>query len=125
MEVDITGGAWRIRMSHTLPLSSACMNGLYRLAEQLHQRISLFQRFRFERSPANPNLYDYRIWLTDTRLWKQTFLFAGPRDDNPTQTFDVAPGWKPSEFTPHREWRELMVDLRNSADASLVRVDPV
>jgi hypothetical protein len=89
------------------------------------RRIPLFQKFKWERDATNPNLYDYRIWLSDGRQWTQTLLFSAPVDQKPKETFSVNPGWDEDEFMPHRAWRTLMIRARNDLGCSLLRIDPV
>ena len=55
--------------------------------------------------------YKYVVKHADGRQWKQTIVFAAADDTDPTMTFDIAPAWKMSEFTPGRAVRDELVKL--------------
>lgn len=124
MNLDLIEASWRLRMTYgTDRLSGSVLGRWHKAACQLRAGVPL-QRFKFERSVGSPQVYDYRIWLLDGRIWQQDVTFMSANDTNPSMTFSVPAGWKLSEFAAHREWRDLMVEVRNSMDATLVRLDP-
>jgi len=124
MVIDIDASGWRLRMTYGQPgLNGSHLQRLIDLAAVIHQAMPL-DRFRFQQDDATPEVYSYRIWLIDGRQWKQEITFESPLDEDPSMIFDVAPGWKLSEFSAHRDWRALMVDLRNGLGATDVRLDP-
>lgn len=121
VNVDLTAGIWRTRMTYSVDALGGDL--LRRLVDLGDRLIGLpLLRFRFEQVDATA-VYLYRIWLTDGRLWRQELTFASGNDPDPLLTFEVVPGWKLSEFVPHRELRDFMVQLRNQLGASVVRID--
>jgi hypothetical protein len=102
------GGVWLL----------ALLNGSRDLREAMP-----LNRFRFRQDGTDPNLYEYRFWLTDGRQWRQNILFASAEDGDPTMTFNVSDGWRLGEFAPQRTWRQLMVTLRTELNATEVRID--
>lgn len=122
--IDVTENGWRTRVSYgATAMSYPELSALLGITMAVRSMVPL-ERFKFERDANDPLVYDYRIWLTGGRIWKQTLSFVGATDSNPTMTFDVAPGWKLSEFAAHRELRDAMVRMRNRYDLWLARLDP-
>jgi hypothetical protein len=122
--IDLTENGWRTRLTYSVG-AFGCpeLTALWTITMGFRSLLEL-ERFRFERDGGNPLQYDFRIWLTGGRVWKQTLIFAGPGDADPTMTFDVTPGWKVSECAAHRDLRDAMVRFRNKHDLSLARLDP-
>lgn len=119
--LDLTVGACRVRMTYSTPLGVNHFIGLVSVGHAMSDAISL-DWAEFQQRPAQP-IYDYRVRLQDGRVWRQVITFAGASDFNPDMTFNVNPGWSLNEFSAMREWRLQCIGLRNSASASLIRLD--
>ncbi len=62
---------------------------------------------------ATAGVYTFDIEHSDARIWKQTIDFRGDEDD-PMITFDVTPGWKPSEFLRNPEVQLNVIKARKT-----------
>lgn len=120
--VDITFGVWRLRATAAGELTPGQLEAVWMILQVLTAGVPLL-RFRFEAEGGTGLIYRYRIWLTDGRTWDQTLTFSNATDPDPTLTFSVSPGWKLSEFQPHRSLRDQVIALRNVSALSLLRVD--
>lgn len=120
--VDITFGAWRLRATAAGALTPGQLEAVWMVLQLLTSGVPLL-RFRFEAEGGTGLIYRYRIWLTDSRIWDQTLTFANAADSDPILSFSVSPGWKLSEFMPHRDLRDQVILLRNGSGLSSLRVD--
>lgn len=121
-DLDLTVGACRIRMTYSAPLSVNHFNSLVSTSHAMSTALALdWAKLEI----TAPNVYDYRIRLQDSRMWRQTLTFSGAIDADPSMTFTVQPGWLLSEFTAQREWRAEVISLRNAVGATLIRLDHV
>lgn len=123
MDIDLTENGWRTRVTYEGEIGYEALNQMLAVVMSFRSAVAL-DHFRFARDGINPLLYDYRIWLTDGRIWKQDITFDAGFEDDPLMTFTVQPAWRESEFVAHRELRREMSVLRNAYGASLVRIDP-
>lgn len=58
-----------------------------------------------------PIVFNYKIKTKDNRNWNQTITFDKP--DDPLQTFNVAEGFRLSEFKHQRAIRDCLVALNS------------
>lgn len=120
-ELDLTVGGCRVRMTYgASSLSANHVTSLVTIGHAMSEALDL-DWARFEET--SNNTFTYEIRLDDGRTWRQVITFIGGNDGNPDMTFQVAPGWSLTEFTAQRDWRLQCVSLRNSVDATLIRLD--
>jgi len=86
------------------------INRIYMLLKDLYKAVPL-TKFVFKRQVGSEVMYDYKIFTVDSRVWKQILDFSSSGDLNVVQTFNVSPGWRLREFTPHRELRDTVSRL--------------
>lgn len=119
MNLDITLGEFRLRMTHSAAVTAGDVEALLRSLEELIAGLPL-DRARFEGAGA---AYTYRIWLIGGRLWQQDVTFQSAPDNDPLMTFSVVPAWKESEFVCQRAWRASCKAMRNRCGCTLLRID--
>lgn len=122
MNLDLTEANWRIRATYTKGvMSSDALKRTHTVLVAAREALPML-RFRFE---LDSSTYNYRVWLTDGRLWQQTVTFAGDPDPDPGMTFNVPVPWKLTEFAALRDLRNLAVEWRNFYGCTSLRLDPV
>lgn len=91
-----------------LLLSSKEVSGLTALVDRFNRTVPL-SLFRVWLTSPDTHTFTYRFTATDGRLWQQTLRFD--TDADPKMTFSVPDGWRASEFSIHREIRDIVVRL--------------
>lgn len=122
MQLDLTVGSCRVRMTYANDLS---VNHLVSLVTIGHAMSAAIDLDWAEFEETSNEIYDYQIQLQDARLWRQVISFTGANDPNPVMTFNVNPGWELDEFSAQRDWRVQCISLRNSVGATNIRLDHV
>lgn len=68
------------------------------------------QSFDVSKAPGpDPLLYTYDFTAADGRSWHQQFRL--PVGDEPSMNFEFEDFWKKSEFVPHRDVRDRVLDM--------------
>lgn len=97
-----------IQPNGTIPADTADLFALFRQLCDMHAGTPLSEFLLDKREPP-AGRFLYRITAADGREWKQYLHFDGSADS--IQTFDVNPGWRPSEYVRHRPVRNAVLSL--------------
>lgn len=101
-----------------LPSNDGDLRNLLDALFALHSAAPL-TKFDVDRDPLDLALYDYRFEAADGRKWKQTLRI--PAGSEAVMTFDVADGWKESEFALHRPVRSASISLARNFQVQEVK----
>ena len=119
-EIVLSDVVWNLRIETINGLSVGDQNvtSLWKFLDELNASINGgLDSFKVDRK--SDILFSYEFHTKDGRMWKQDLKL----DSGASMTFQVSDFWKFEEFAPHRNVRDIVIDLLSTNKINKIKAN--
>ena len=119
-EIVISDVAWTLRIDTVdgLSVGDQGVTSLWKFLDELNASINGgLDSFKVDRK--SDILFSYEFHTKDGRMWKQDLKL----DSGASMTFQVSDFWKFEEFAPHRNVRDIVIDLLSTNKINKIKAN--